>query len=236
MKNYHYTNALIFIIICCAIISTKADYPSRNDVVSQINKARTRPSSFASIIQNSYSTYSSRSEIQAAVSFLRNVTPLTALKNETGLDATAQMQANYLNSRVANWANPHIGCSNSRISDRIKLAGSWSSKIGESIAYSINSAEELVAVWIIDSQVSTRQNRMNIFEPGFTEVGVGISGSSANLTMVANFAQDFTCNATCVNVPKIGGKYDCTGDPFAGAHLLYNNLVFVLLALLGLTL
>ena len=209
---------LCFFISACWAQDQVVTFATRSDVVEQINKARTLPSVFAAVIQESYSNYTSYSSLQSTIHFLNTVTPLSALSNQSGLDAVAQFHANYLNSGVSDWLNPHIGCNDSVVSNRVALAGNCGSRVAENIASGIQNAEQLVATWIIDNHVSSKKNRMNVFDPSITDIGIGISGSQDNSTIyVAVFAADFICTSPCVNASKIGGQYDCTGSPFAAA-------------------
>lgn len=226
----------ILLLLCFISLCSSQDqiytFATRSDIVMQINKARTLPSVFAAIIKESYSNYTTNSALQSTINFLNTVTPVSALTSQSGLDAVAQFHANYLNTDVANWLNPDIGCNNSFVSDRIALAGNWSNRVAENIAYGIQNAEQLVATWIIDNYVASKKNRMNIFEPSFTDVGIGISGAEDNSTIyVAVFAGNFMCHAPCVNASKIGGHYDCKGNPFAFGVL--PKISAILLIILG---
>ena len=219
-----YITNILLIFCLLSIYSCQGQvftFATRSDIVEQINKARTLPSVFAAVIQESYSNYTSYSTLQSTIYFLNTITPLTPLSNQSGLDAVAQFHANYLNSDVSNWLNPDIGCNNSLVSNRVALAGNWSYRVAENIASGIQDAEQLVATWILDNHVSSKKNRMNIFDPSFTDVGVGISGSEDNSTIyVAVFAGNFMCNSPCPNASKIGGQYDCKGNPFAFGVML----------------
>ena len=130
--------------------------------------------------------------------------------------------------------NPHAGCESTRVGDRVSLAGSWS-HVAENIMVNTDSEEKMVAKWIIDTISTNKVNRRNVFENMFTGVGVGVSDGTyfKNITVV-NFANGFSCTSgTCPNIPNVDSSYDCSGDPFAHAGMLFSSIGLSLLVILS---
>lgn len=193
--------------------------PDIGQIVDRINYARTNPQDFASIIEARYSTLTGATD---AINYLMSAPEISALSVSQGVQASAQLQANYLRQQSF-LINPYVGCSGSRVQDRLSQVGTWT-QVGENIMTLYDEEEEIVVRWVIDGLSDSKTNRRNIRENGFTSVGVGVSdGRSSSNIVVADFAGGFTCNSPCPNVPTQDVDYSCTANPYT-----YGNSAFIL--------
>jgi len=207
-------------------------YPDRNKIIDRINFARTSPQDFAVLITARYNTLPGAAD---AVVYLQNSPELSALTVSQGVQAAAQLHANYLKATTV-LTNPYVGCSGRHIEKRINQVGTWT-QLGENILTMESDEEKIVVTWIIDLNSDNKINRRNIFENGFTSIGVGVSdGINSKNIVVVDFAGGFTCEDPCPNVPARDVDYDCTDPAFtygsSGSILSIKTAVSVMSLLL----
>ena len=199
---------IIFLLV--SVMVGVMAYPDRTKITDRINFARTSPQDFATLITARYNTLPGAAE---AVVYLQNSPQLSALTVSQGVQAAAQLHANYLKARTV-LTNPYAGCSGSHVENRINQVGTWT-QLGENIMTMESDEEKIVVNWIIDINSDNKINRRNIFENGFTSIGVGVSdGINSKNIVVVDFAGGFTCEDPCANVPARDVDYDCSLPAF----------------------
>ncbi len=203
------TGKVLFLLFSVALIGAYG-YPDRSKIIDRINFARTSPQDMAVLITARYNTLAGAAD---AVVYLQNSPELTELATSQGVQAAAQLHANYLKARTV-LTNPYSGCSGSHIENRINQVGTWT-QLGENILTGESDEEKIVVTWIIDANSDNKINRRNIFENGFTSIGVGVSdGINSKNIVVVDFAGGFTCDDPCPNVPARDVDYECTSPAY----------------------
>lgn len=218
------------------------------ELLAEMNKARTDPNGYADTLENNYLTFEryrwvtpsgtwitseGAAGVREAVEFLRGTTPMGELKEEVGLDVTAQVQANFLIGNGTTFRDdPYLGCDDQDVGTRVADVGRWD-VIGESIIGGPTDPQLIVANLIISDGDTYRRHRNNLLNPAYTQVGFGYSNHprQSNLVVI-QYANGFLCHNVCPLVPEEVG-YNCTGKPyeFYGPHLKLSLLL--LLAVLG---
>jgi len=90
---------------------------------------------------------------------------------------------------------------------RIAKFGTFTSTIGENIAYGTTGGKEIVLQLIIDDGVPSRGHRTNIFKPEFLILG---SWSSGHLTYSSETVIDYAGGMTTNDARAPVKNYDCT--------------------------
>jgi len=159
--------------------------PLEHAVVSEINKARTAPKDYASLLEQ-YKEYYDKKILKLpgetpiltkegergvveAVRYLRSVKPVFPLNPSKGMSSGAR---DHVKDQGSSGFTQHKGRDGSRASERVNRYGTWEKSIGENIVYGSDKARNIVMYLIIDDGVSGRGHRKTIFNPDFRVIGV----------------------------------------------------------------
>jgi Uncharacterized protein with SCP/PR1 domains len=214
-------------------------------VLDEMNKVRTDPIGYADTLEENYLNFEryrwvtpagtwitseGAAGVREAIEVLRGTTPMGKLKEEVGLDVTAQVQANFLIGNGTTFRDdPYLGCDGLDVGSRVAEVGKWS-KIGESIIGGPTDPQLIVANLLISDGDTYRRHRSNLLNPVYTQVGFGYSNHPRQSNLfVIHYADGFVCDhEVCPLVPD-EVPYNCTGKPFEfyGPHLKLSLLLLL---------
>jgi uncharacterized protein YkwD len=159
--------------------------PLEDAVVYEINKARTAPKDYSSILEQYKSYYDKKllklpgeipiltkegaGAVVEAIRFLRSTKSISPLTPSKGMSSGAKDHAM---DQGSSGATQHKGSDGSHPWDRVNRYGTWENSIAENIAYGSDKARTIVMFLIVDDGVSSRGHRKNIFNPDFRVIGV----------------------------------------------------------------
>ena len=159
--------------------------PLEHAVVSEINKARTAPKDYASLLEEYKKYYDKKllklpgetpiltkeggRAVVEAIRYLRSIKPLPPLNPSKGMSSGAR---DHVEDQGSSGSTRHKGRGGSRPWERVNRYGTWEQSIGENIAYGSDKARNMVMYLIIDDGVSGRGHRKTIFNPDFRVIGV----------------------------------------------------------------
>jgi uncharacterized protein YkwD len=214
MKNWHhlcFTEIVKFLIIPLAItlasITAHASDLSEQ-VIAEINLARTAPQQYAQIVASQMAGYhgvEGDRAVNDAIHFLQKASPLTPLASSAGMSSSA---LSHVLEMGPIGGRGHKSGNGSQPWDRMARFGKWIGQAGENIDYGVHDARAVVVRLIVDDGVSSRGHRKNIFNRDFRVAGAA-SGFHATFgsMCVIDFAGGF------VETPgKVASR---TGSPVA---------------------
>lgn len=179
---------------------------TEQEIMDEMNLARTNPQQYARFVEEfktyyegnrlkipgrpkAISTFDGVAAVDEAISFLRAQKALPPLEVTRGMCLAAKDHAADL---AAKGLTGHKGSDGSLPNARVDRYGDWEGTIGETIAYEIINARQLVISLIIDDGVPNRGHRRNIFDSNYTVAGVSIKEASPNGTRcVVDYAGSF---------------------------------------------
>jgi uncharacterized protein YkwD len=131
-------------------------------VLAEINLARTAPQEYARIVAE---RGGNSRDVDEAVRFLQRARPLPPLSLSSGLSQGAQMHVSQQGptGQFGHGSNPF---------GRMEKFGQWVGCAGENISYGKFDARSIVCQLIVDSGVSGRGHRKNIFSSGYGTAGI----------------------------------------------------------------
>jgi uncharacterized protein YkwD len=179
--------------------------PHENDIVRELNLARTHPEKYAEYIgvwarhyegnlrklpgRTPVRTREGVEAVDEAIIYLNSIGPLEALRSSEGMSRGAR---DHVRDLGPEGRFGHIGSDESTTGNRVNRYGTWHVLIGENIAYGSESARDIVAQLIVDDGVPGRGHRANIFDPRFGVVGVAFGHHNVYESMcVITFAGDY---------------------------------------------
>jgi uncharacterized protein YkwD len=186
---------VLLLILLCTPASGISQAPNAGDVeflsplehaiVSEINKARTAPRDYASILEQSRKYYNGKvlrlpgeppllthegvGAVVEAIRFLRATKSFSPLTPSKGMSLGAR---DHVVDQGSSGTTQHKGGDGSQSWDRVNRYGAWEKTIGENIAYGSDKARSIVMFLIVDDGISNRGHRKNIFDPDFRVIGV----------------------------------------------------------------
>lgn len=174
------------------------------EVINEINFARTRPAEYAAYLEALRPYFKGReyqrpgrpallteegaAPLEEAIRFLRASKPLPALGVSRGLCSGARL---LVEDQSATGATGHKGKDGAFCEQRAQRFGSWQGDIGENLTYGSDSARERVLTLLIDDGFANRGHRLRILNPDYKVVGVACGLHQMGSVCVMNFAGGF---------------------------------------------
>jgi uncharacterized protein YkwD len=171
---------------CAACDDALMRAPQHDALRQEINLARTDPAGYAQVVRDYFTgmdarggyllqgarvqSREGRAGVDEAVAFLRRVGRRPALQAAACLAGAAQAHAD---DQARSGAVGHQGSDGSSLDARVRRQGVTAMTCGENIAYGQPQARDVVVAMVVDDGVSGRGHRANLFDSGFTRLGVG---------------------------------------------------------------
>lgn len=184
-------------ILICALtaLTARADEATADQVLAEMNLARTQPQAYAQIVAEAIPrqrTAAGRSAAREAVRLLEQMKPVLPLRDSSGLSAAAALHVADTGPRGA---RGHRGSRASSPWDRIDRFGRRSGTAAENICYGPRNARSMVVMQLIDAGVWSRGHRKNILSPSFAQAGVACGphaefGSMCVIDFAAHFVEN----------------------------------------------
>jgi uncharacterized protein YkwD len=188
------------------------------DVVREINLARTRPAEYASYLEQMRQYFAGNelrrpgrpalvtqegvAALEDAIKFLRAAKPAAPLSASTGMCLGAR---ELVKDQGATGATGHRGTDGSFCEQRTQRFGSWAGDIGEDLDYSNDTARERVLMLLIDDGVANRGHRLRLLSPDYKVVGVACGDHKLGGMCVITFASGFTAKPGSVRAQTGNG-------------------------------
>ncbi len=191
------------------------------ELLYEINLARTKPAEYASVLEKMKPSYSGNEfrqgggkqsiitvegwrAVEEAISALRGASPAPALAASVGMCCGA---GELTKDQKTSGRTGHKGSDGSYCEQRAERFGTWTAPIGENLSYGNLSARERVTGLIIDDGVSNRMHRKRLLDPGFKVVGIACDEHSAEDTLcVITLAGGFMEKTTAAGKSAPAGK------------------------------
>lgn len=201
------------------------------ELLHEINLARTKPGEYASFLERTKPSYSGNEfkqgggrppvitvegwgAVNDAITFLRAAKPAPALASSVGLCCGA---GELTRDQKVSGRTGHMGSDGSYCEQRAERFGAWAAPIGENLSYGKLSARERVAGLLIDDGVSNRMHRKRLLDPAFKVVGVACDEHSAEdtlcvITLAGGFKDKFGAAPSAAGKSAPAGKGDKVTD------------------------
>ncbi len=160
---------ILLSIVTLTSVATAADLA--DEVIAEINLARTAPQQYAQIVANRTAGYrgaEGESVVREAIRFLEKQRPLPALGVSEGIRHSA---LTHVLDMGPVGGRGHKGSNGSQPWDRMARFGKWVGRAGENIDYGQRDARAVVVRLIVDDGVRGRGHRKNIFSSDFRVAG-----------------------------------------------------------------
>jgi uncharacterized protein YkwD len=160
-------------------------YKLEQEVVNELNLARTAPRSYASYLKEMRKYFHGKelrrpgditiltkegdAAVVEAIRFLKNVKSIPPLKRSKGMSRGAH---DHVVVQGRSGIVGHGTGEGSQPWERISRYGTWKKTVGENIAYGCSRPRDAVISLIIDDGIPGRGHRQNIFNPNFRVIGV----------------------------------------------------------------
>jgi uncharacterized protein YkwD len=179
--------ALLILPFATAFADDLAD-----DVIAEMNLARTAPQQYARIVASrtvGYRGIEGEKVVREAIRFLEKQRPLAPLAVSAGIRNSA---LSHVLEMGPIGGRGHKGRNGSQPWDRMARFGQWVGRAGENIDYGVRDARGIVVRLIVDDGVRSRGHRKNIFSRDFRVAGAA-SGYHATYgrMCVIDFAGNF---------------------------------------------
>lgn len=184
------------------------------EIVSEINLARTRPAEYAAFLEGLRPQFAGKEyrrpgkpalmtaegapALEEAIRFLRAARPIPTVALSRGMCDGARA---LVEEQSATGATGHRGADGGFCEQRAQRFGAWAAPIGENLNYSDDTARERVITLLIDDGVANRGHRQRIFDPKFKVVGVACGSHKIGGMCAITFAAGFTDKAAPARSP-----------------------------------
>jgi len=175
------------------------------DVLKEINLARTRPAEYAAYLEQlrpmfngkeyrrpgmpALLTQEGAQALEEAISALRAVKPAPALTLSTGMRSGAFL---LVKDQAGTDTTGHKGNDGSFIEQRSQRFGTWKEPIGENLSYGEDTARERVLTLLIDDGFANRNHRKRLLDPSFRVTGIACGDHKMGAMCVITLAGGFT--------------------------------------------
>jgi uncharacterized protein YkwD len=184
---------LLVILLNIIVISFSASAGDlADDVLAEINLARTAPQEYAQIVAKrtlGYRGVEGEGVVREAIRFLEKQRPLPPLAVSEGIRNSA---LTHVLDMGPVGGRGHKGSNGSQPWDRMARFGKWVGRAGENIDYGQRDARAVVVRLIVDDGVRSRGHRKNIFSRDFRVAGAasGFHATYGGMCVIA-FAGGF---------------------------------------------
>ena len=184
------------------------------DIVSEINLARTRPAEYAAYLEQLRPLFAGKEyrrpgkagilteegtkALDEAISFLRAARPAPTLTLSLGMCSGAR---ELVKEQSASGATGHQGADGSFCEQRSGRYGSWTAPIGENLSYGDDSARERVITLLIDDGFASRGHRKRLLDPAYKVAGVACGGHKLGAMCVITLAGGFNDGPNRTTLP-----------------------------------
>ncbi len=191
-----------------AASKTAATGALEQEVLKEINLARTRPAEYAAYLEElrpyfqgkeyrrpgrtGIMTEEGTRALEEAISFLRAAKPLPPLALSRGMCSGAR---ELVKDQSGTDVTGHKGSDGSFCEQRAQRFGSWTDPIGENLSYGDDTARERVLTLLIDDGFATRGHRKRIFDAAFKVAGVACGDHKLGAMCVITLAGGFSDGA-----------------------------------------
>lgn len=186
------TVKLILSLLAIVILSPATHAGLAEEVLAELNLARTAPREYAQILAEHTAGYrgvEGPAVVKEAIRFLQKQRPLAPFAVSPGI---CQSALSHVLDMGPAGARGHRGRDGSQPWDRLARAGKWIGRAGENIDYGWHDARGIVVRLIVDDGVRSRGHRKNIFSRDFRVAGAAVGHHATYRQMcVINFARDF---------------------------------------------
>jgi uncharacterized protein YkwD len=182
-------------LLAFLFLSTAAVYAGGTSaqILDEINFARTQPQQYAAIVATRAEQYSNAEGSRAvheAIAFLQKTPARAPLSWSRGIGQAALGHALEVGARGG---SGHVNARGETPWTRMARFGQWQGYAGENIDYGHADARSIVISLIVDSGVSSRMHRTNLFNHAFRVAGIGVGPHATSGTIcVMDFASGFT--------------------------------------------
>ena len=199
---------LVKLLAIATLITSAYAGDGADEVIAEINLARTAPQQYAQIVASQGGAYRGAEGDKAvaeAVRFLEKSRPLAPLAASNGMSSSA---LSHVLEMGPIGGRGHKSANGSQPWDRMARFGKFVGQAGENIDYGNHDARGIVIRLIVDDGVRGRGHRKNIFNPSFRVAGAASGFHAAYGSMcVIDFAGGF--------IEGNGGKVASRSMPFS---------------------
>ena len=184
------------------------------DVLKEINLARTRPAEYAAYLEQlrpyfngkeyrrpgmpGLLTQEGTQALNEAISFLRAARPAPALALSQGMCSGAR---ELVKDQAGTESTGHKGTDGSFCEQRAQRFGTWKEPIGENLTYGNDTARERVLTLLIDDGFANRGHRKRLLDASFRVAGVACGDHKLGAMCVITLAGGFTDGAAKTTPP-----------------------------------
>ena len=200
-----------------AASKTAATDALEQEVLTEINLARTRPAEYATYLEQlrpyfrgkeyrrpgraGIMTEEGARSLEEAISFLRAAKPVPPLALSRGMCSGAR---ELVRGQSGSDVTGHKGSDGSFCEQRAQRFGSWNAPIGENLSYGDDTARERVLTLLIDDGFSSRGHRNRLFDAAFKVAGVACGGHKLGAMCVITLAGGFNDGAAARSAQPAG--------------------------------